>query len=164
MASIALVNDGDDILASQQNDIANALNGPWTAFTPALTATTSNPTLGSGSIAYGRYKVQASGLVEGQGQISFGSSGTAAGSGNYLVSLPSAAKAPQSPQTSVIVGSGWLYDSSGDTSEPFILRYSTSTTALLIYSGSASTGAAHNAPWAWAANDAIYYQFAYEPA
>lgn len=82
--------------------------GAWTTYTPALTADTTNPTLGSGSIAYGRYK-QNGKEVKCQFVIRFGSSGRNKGSGQYSVSLPVTAAAVPSGLTSVMVGHGGLW-------------------------------------------------------
>jgi hypothetical protein len=59
--------------------------GVWTAYTPQLTATTTNPSLGNGT-ATGRY-AQIGKLVYFWAQITFGST-TTRGSGSYQVSLP----------------------------------------------------------------------------
>jgi hypothetical protein len=59
----------------------------WTTYTPALTATTTSPTLGTGSAAAGRY-IRIGKTVHFFASITFGSSGVAAGSGTYQVSLP----------------------------------------------------------------------------
>ena len=59
------------------------------SYTPALTAVTTNPTLGTGSFQEGRYQLlQKRAFVE--GAIFFGSSGAAAGTGAYRISVPSA--------------------------------------------------------------------------
>src|SRR5688500_18859613 len=79
----------------------------WTAWTPALTASTTNPTMGSGAVATGRYS-QNGKTVTGWGHIKFGTSGAAAGSGLYMVSLP---VAPKTHATSTVaVGNGNLVD------------------------------------------------------
>jgi hypothetical protein len=68
---------------------ASSLNGVgnWTSYTPVLTAVTTNPTLGSGSVAVGYY-AQIGKVVIYSFQIVFGTSGVNAGSGDYRVSLP----------------------------------------------------------------------------
>lgn len=68
---------------------AASLNGVgnWTSYTPVLTATVTNPTLGTGSVvsaAYARVK----NLIIYRYFIQFGTSGVNAGSGEYKVSLP----------------------------------------------------------------------------
>ncbi len=82
-----------DNLAAAINDLAIAVNTilplgtGFVAYTPALTATTTNPTLGTGSVATGRY-FQFGKFVIANFAIKFGTSGTNAGSGAYRVSLP----------------------------------------------------------------------------
>jgi len=66
----------------------NVLSGAWTTYTPVLTAAT-NPTLGTGSTVVGsRYTVDSNAKVTYTFDIKFGTSGAAAGSGSYNVSLP----------------------------------------------------------------------------
>lgn len=61
--------------------------GVWTSYTPVVTGATTNPTLGTGSVVEGRY-VQNGTIVTCWFGIQFGTSGTAAGSGEIRVSLP----------------------------------------------------------------------------
>lgn len=67
--------------------IETQLVGAYDAYTPTLTASTTNPTLGSGSSATGYYK-RLGHRVEGYATIQFGSAGVAAGSGYYGLLLP----------------------------------------------------------------------------
>lgn len=74
------------------NSVGDALNlgfatgvGGWTAFTPVLTASTSNPTLGSGSVQVGHY-AKIGKLIVAHWGVRFGTSGQAKGSGTYWVS------------------------------------------------------------------------------
>jgi hypothetical protein len=60
-------------------------------YTPTLTATTTSPNLGSGSVVRGKYTRGAGGMVHVAWRIAFGTTGTASGTGQYLVSLPIAA-------------------------------------------------------------------------
>ena len=65
----------------------NSIGAAYETWTPTLTASTTNPTLGTGSSQTGRYgRVNKS--VYGQGQISFGTAGVAAGNGFYYISIP----------------------------------------------------------------------------
>lgn len=159
MPAITTVTDGQTILAAHHDAIATELNGPWTSFTPALTASSVNPTLGSGSTTSGRYKVIASGLVIFNARIVFGSSGAAAGTGTYSVSLPVAANT-----TIVFINSAVaLFDSSSSTRTMAALIVATSTTAQ-IWPNAATSGATNAVPWTWAASDQINYAGIYEPA
>lgn len=65
-------------------------NGLFTN-TPTITATTSNPNLGSGAVRRGKYTRGPGGMVHYAFRISFGTSGSSAGSGQYLIDLPIAA-------------------------------------------------------------------------
>jgi hypothetical protein len=67
-------------------------NDAWISFTPTLTASTTNPTLGTGSNRLGYY-TQIGKLIIYAFEVRFGSSGASAGSGNYRISLPVTAKA-----------------------------------------------------------------------
>ncbi len=78
---------GTTLLASQLNGI-----GEWTSYTPVLTATTTNPTLGTGSSSVGSY-ARIQDLIFYRFVITFGTSGVNAGVGTYRISLPVAAAA-----------------------------------------------------------------------
>ena len=62
--------------------------GSRTSHTPVLTASSSNPTLGTGAIALGWYTFSPGSTLTYSFYIQFGSSGTSAGSGQYQISLP----------------------------------------------------------------------------
>jgi hypothetical protein len=159
MAAIPVVSDGNTILAAHHDAIATELNGPWSPYTPALTASTTNPTLGSGATTSGRYKVIASGLVIFNARIVFGSSGALAGTGTYSVSLPVAAN------TSVVTPNSnvALFDNSSSTRNIGVLIIATSTTAQ-IWAHGGTSGVTNAVPWTWAASDQINYAGVYEPA
>lgn len=137
---------------------------PWQDYTPVLTASTTNPTLGTGSSAQARYQRQY-GLVTYQGIIQFGTSGTAAGSGEYRISLPVTAQTGISFRRIGVVNA---YDSSaGDTC--ILTGYlASSATAEAFFSNTwplgtlTKLGAAQ--PMAWAASDEIFFTFTYEAA
>jgi hypothetical protein len=73
---------GAVLTAAQMNGI-----GEFTNYTPVLTATTTNPTLGTGSSQNGSY-ARIQNLIIARFFIRFGTAGVNAGSGNYKVSLP----------------------------------------------------------------------------
>lgn len=128
----------------------------WEDWTPTLTALTTNPTLGTGSTANGRF-MRVGGLVVAEARIAFGTSGTAAGSGGYRVSLPvDAARA-------TALGSGFLSDSStGNIRVCSVVRAALNVSAArLLVTDAEVTNAA---PWAWAASDTITVNFMYEAA
>lgn len=139
-----------------------ALAGARTTYTPALTAATTNPTLGSGSTTSGRY-IQVGKFVVGEFLVRFGTSGTAAGSGNYYVSLPVAALVSglSNPVgfSNTLQGTGW-----GDQK----LYLQTSTTAQFVYAATWPNGTITNVgnatPAAWSTSHEIRGFFCYEAA
>jgi hypothetical protein len=133
----------------------------YTGYTPALTAATTNPTLGSGSSAAGRY-TQNGKLVHAYGAVTFGTSGTNAGSGNYAISLPVTMRTPVTLDGNVL-GHGYVYDSSGGIVRHVWFSYLTTTTAS-IRTTDGSADVTHAAPWAWAASDALICNLTYEAA
>lgn len=82
---------GAVVTAAQLNaeirDKWQAVQDPWIAYTPVLTAVTTNPVLGTGGSATATYKVVGK-VVHYKGQIKFGTSGFSVGSGTYSISLP----------------------------------------------------------------------------
>lgn len=146
------------------------------SYTPALTATTTDPTLGTGSTVLGRYSVDYTGWVRGQINIAFGSSGTSAGSGTYLLSLPTAIDTLASSTSFAgadVIGWGAVRDNSSVTTGSRMViacRNSASggtggvglvTLAALDGTNGAVSSAA---PFAWGASDSITLQFAYPGA
>lgn len=136
----------------------------WQTWTPALTAVTTNPTLGTGSAVAGRY-AQVGKVVTAQFRITFGTSGVAAGTGGYRVSLP---VTPESTLT-WFVGSYWAFDSSGSASTMGQIAIDAGTSVLRFFypatwpSGTSSEVAA-TTPWTWAASDQIRGTVTYEAA
>jgi len=141
---------------------AAAWQGAYASHTPTLTAATTNPTLGSGSSATGRYS-QIGKHVHYYGQITFGSSGVNAGSGEYWISLP--VNASTAITNAKVMGSVLLYDSTSGT--PFLVAlgyYSTTSVFRIALSALATLTASDAAPWTWAASDAIIFDLNYEAA
>jgi len=135
----------------------NTIGAAWETYTPALTASTTNPTLGTGSSVSGRYG-QVNKIVCGQGQISFGTSGVAAGNGFYFVSLPITAQS-----SGKVIGQFQFYDSSSGAVYLGTVISDTTTRGIMYY-GAPSTVVTNAAPFVWAANDFIRYTFQYEAA
>lgn len=134
----------------------------WTGYTPTLTGSSSNPTLGSGNTIQGRY-IQIGKLVECKVQITFGTSGVAAGSGAYYVSLP--VNFGASAYSNVRVGTVLLFDSSGSAVRLGGCERDGSNHRLQMYAdglGSAAALVSDASPWTWAANDQIHLTFCYE--
>ena len=136
----------------------NTIGAAWETWTPALTASTTNPTLGTGSTAAGRYG-RINKTVFGNCRIFFGTSGANAGSGFYFVSLPVTAQG-----TGVVAGSGYVYDAStGLVRHVSIAIDSTSRVALYLENQTNYAVSSTN-PWTWAASDQIQFSFEYEAA
>jgi len=135
----------------------NTIGAVWETYTPTLTASTTNPTLGTGSSASGKYG-RVNKLVYGQGQINFGSAGVVAGSGFYFVSLPITALA-----SGQVIGQFQIYDSSAGAVYLGTVISDTTTRGIMYY-GAPSTVVTNSTPMVWAANDFIRYTFQYEGA
>lgn len=71
-------------------NLVTAVEAAWVNASPTLTASTTNPTLGTASQQLGRYKRFGKTILY-QGHLQFGTAGVAAGLGVYRISLPVAA-------------------------------------------------------------------------
>ena len=157
---------GETVTAAELNthvrDNLKVIGDAWTTYTPTLTASTTDPTLGSGSSATGAY-IAAGKLIIGRARIVFGASGTAAGTGNYFVSIPVTARAT----TDLVNGSCRLVHSTTTIARPFPAL---TTTSLLVmeypatWPSDTQTLVGDSAPWAWGASDSIDITFIYEAA
>ncbi len=117
---------------------------PWIAYgtpTTVLTAATSNPTLGTGSSATAAY-MRTGKLVHFRIEVVSGSSGTAAGSGQYQFLLPA------TPRASIIapLGHGVIQAGAGGVVEHYApLMWVSGTVANLFPPGSSSASSTfHN--------------------
>jgi hypothetical protein len=142
----------------------NTIGAVGVSYVPALTAVTTNPTLGTSSFADGRYQlIQKRAFVE--GAIYFGTSGAAAGTGDYRISVPSAVsiRSNNSP-----IGYGLFYDASaGYTFYPlqaFII--SPTTFSLVVASPAYTAGSVLSAtvPVVPTNSDQIRFTLCYEVA
>lgn len=133
--------------------------GAWNSYTPALTAATTNPTLGTGASATGTY-IQIGKTVHFRAVIKFGTSGVAAGSGTYQISLPVTAAAFLSPADRI--GGADLNDNSAGAAYIGSLSpVDTSKVSLRVHGAGTAT---HAVPFAWAASDQIVVWGTYEAA
>lgn len=153
---------GDEVSAAWLNQFLTWMGGTSTAYTPALTAFTTNPTLGLASSVAGKY-VQVGKLVAGQGLIQFGSSGTAAGNGVYFVNLPMPVDAIAVPGQ--IMGGATLKCAGLFTRCDLYLNQASPGQCRLAYTSAAVNGTYNSTsnalPGAWTANDSIEYWFLY---
>jgi len=133
----------------------NSIGAAWETWTPALTASTTNPTLGTGSSQTGQYG-RINKIVIGNGAISFGTAGVAAGSGLYFFSIPVTAQA-----AGPVCGSWFAYDASTGAIRVGTLGLDSTTRMVLQYEGSYMS---NGAPWTWAASDLIRVAFYYQAA
>ncbi len=129
--------------------------GAWSAYTPALTASSSNPTLGSGSSATGRYQ-RVGRNVSFQAQISFGTSGTAAGSGTYRISVPVTVDSSFWGHT---IGTAVLVDSGTAIMRQVFVGADGTYVEMWSEAGSATT---HASPFAWSTSDIMRVTGTYE--
>lgn len=153
------------LLNTHVRDNLKAIGDAWTTYTPALTATTTNPTLGTGSSAEGRY-VSAGKLIIVHYRIAFGTSGTAAGSGTYLISLP---VAPSTAWTNRHIGSGMAFDSSANAMMPLVVRVNGTASTVVMqfpatWPGGTASNVTHSNLFAWAASDEFHGTLTYEAA
>ncbi len=119
-------------------------------FTPTLTASTTNPTMGTGSLRVGWYTYLPGPMVNYNFEVLFGSSGAAAGSGTYAISLP----VPVASLGSGIVAVGicQLADSSAGLFQPSSCFVVSSGTTLGVVG---AHPVINNDPWTWANGDYI---------
>lgn len=142
----------------------NTIGAVAEAYTPALTAVTTNPTLGTGSFAEARYQLlQKRAFVE--GAIFFGTVGAVAGVGNYRISVPSAVSIRSNNSA---IGYGLFYDASaGYVYYPLTAWYISATTFQLVVSSPAYTAASilsATVPVIPAVQDQIRFTLCYEVA
>lgn len=166
--------DDDDLLVIVEDgatkkvtvaELRSALNPAWTAWTPVLSATTTPPTLGTGSSVAGRY-TQRGKTVHGWGAIAFGTSGVSAGNGTYSVAPPVVARESSAvvPNVNLIVGSAMLRDHSTGIKTLASLNLSGANWIFRAYDGGGTNAVDNDAPWVWAAEDTLEFEFMYEAA
>lgn len=131
-------------------------HGDVLKWTPALTSTGTQPTMGD-SVVGGEYTVIGP-LVTGYFNITLGST-FAVGTGNYLVAPPVTIK-PNPDGLYYVVGSGYYYDASVPAIYAVSLQYDVATGSMsFLYHGGVSAGAA--APVVPAQNDQYSAWFNY---
>lgn len=151
----------NSMMNAEIRDKWNVVQAAWTAYTPSLLASTTNPVLGTGGSAVADY-IQIGKTVHYKGQIKFGTSGFSVGSGNYSISIPVAATG----QTAV--GLMWV-SPANSTVWPGLLRgfagsagvYSSASATAPALAAVGSTGAAGTA---WAASGYFWWSITYQAA
>lgn len=141
------------------NGLQTASDAPWGTYTPTLTASITNPALGTGSTASGKFKVTDK-VCQGWGQITAGSAGTTAGSGTYRFSLP------VTPVGAVFVaGVAVLFDASTSTRYVGALQLDVSgplTFAVMTFNGMTTEWGSAGGPIVLSTSDFIRVSYVYE--
>lgn len=134
--------------------------GAVLSYTPALTATTTNPNIGSTAIAEGEYQV-VNGRCSGRGTIYANGAGITSGTGLYRVSLPYPARLL--PSTSVVaVGHGSVYlGNPGPTVNPVTLDVSPGASTARLIGPGFEAGSTTGGGGIGLAGNAIWFQFDY---
>lgn len=136
-------------------------------YVPTLTATTTNPTLGTGGLIQEGWFFQLGKWIVGGWFIRFGTTGAAAGSGTYLVSLPVTANVSNPMRASVssglqnVIGVTQYRDDSVPSVFLGACMLHSATHVHMRDSGISSAVVTHASPFAWTASDAITGTFAY---
>jgi hypothetical protein len=144
---------GQILTAAQMNAI-----GSFTSYTPVLTATVTNPVLGTGSTQIGRYAT-VNNLCFVQGVIIFGTSGASAGVGIYRISLPLPGVGGEGS-----VGVGRIRDASaGYVAYVLELQFDgTTQRAQMNYGSGVALLVGATVPITFGASDQIFFNLTYE--
>jgi hypothetical protein len=167
-ASVTAVTNADITDLRAEAQIRDEALPSAVAFTPTLTASVTDPTLGTGGTITGRY-IKLGKLVMCWVEINFGTSGTNAGSGTYRVSLPVAASSAMAVAEQLykgdVVGSGGCRDDSTATgSRQLAVQMNTVNNVILTIADGTNSIVTSAIPFAWAASDTIYLSAVYEAA
>lgn len=143
---------------------------PDGTYTPVLTASPTPPTLGSGSVQTGLYWYDPlTGYVDAIVRIVFGTSGVAAGSGNYVVDLPTAVGISPGGIGGHVLGHGFVNDASTAGNSRQVVAVLQSQTGgsgsvgqvlMRVLDGTTGTVTA-SAPFGWAASDSVVLTLRY---
>ena len=137
----------------------NTIGAVWETWTPALTASVTNPNLGSTGTSFGRY-ARINKTIFGNATFVFNGAGIAAGTGFYFCSLPITAQG-----ANVTVGSVISIDVSTFASNAQVCQTDTVNRLISVGTGGGGLAASLQATtFAWAAGDFIRYNFCYEAA
>jgi hypothetical protein len=143
-------------LQAMVNQIDSLTAPTWTSYTPAFTGSTTNPTIGNGTIT-GRWRRAAnSDLIQVEGRFTFGSTSTI-GSGTLAMSLPHNATATdlaiQKP------GPAEVWDVSTTRFNASCALVTASTINFYSHVGVVT----HTFIGTWAVGDSIIWSIDYEP-
>lgn len=161
-----LVAVGDRVTAAARNNDIAWWDGTAQAYSPQLTASTTDPGLGAGATALGRFR-QVGKHVNAEVTFLFGTSGVTAGNGTFFVSLP--VNTTNSVATfGTRLGAGEIKCAGVWTqvaayvvlTNPTVLKLKYVTAAV----GGSFTDVGSSTPGVWAYYDAIYLNLSYEAA
>jgi hypothetical protein len=121
-------------------------------YTPALTASSANPSLGTGGLAQGWYGLNGQ-KVDIWFHLSFGTSGVSAGSGVYRISFPPGLT-PMVSLPDTLAGTCRLIDNSAGPAEvpAFCLVTQAQGVVLVATGGGYIQG---SSPWTWTTQDRL---------
>lgn len=160
---------GDAGHVTDHNLILTALSSldvAWTTFVPALTASSVNPSLGTGSAYASGYYGRLGRTVICRFAFRFGT-GSSAGTGTYRISLPVTA-ATSGEAIARRSGTLFLYDAStGNSWSGGIAETADAGTTmdkLYVSAGGALQQLAATVPWTWALDDQLSGFFFFEAA
>jgi hypothetical protein len=146
-------------LRAALDDLEDASSDAWASYVPTLTATTSNPNLGTGSSFTGKFKSNNK-VVSGWANIAAGSAGVTAGSGTYRISLPVTPVG-----ATYVAGSAFLFDASSSIRYTGLLQIDVSgplTFAVMTFNTMTSEWGSAGGPIILAVNDQLRVSFVYE--
>lgn len=126
---------------------------------PALDGTTTDPTLGTGAVQTSHIWLNGN-MVDLWFNIQFGTSGVAAGSGNYGVILPAAYPA-MADHIQAPAGMARLVDNSSSSVRLAIATLNLASQLFTFRTADDGNPVTSSAPWTWAASDLIAGHFRY---
>lgn len=131
----------------------------WTAYTPTLTAATTNPTMGATTVT-GAWR-QRGKTIQGRVKVSLGA-GFVAGNGTYYISLPIA---PHAGYLSLsAIGTATAGEATGSV-RPYLAMFHSGSGKIILQNTSAYSLLDHTGPTAaWTTTGYITVTFTYESA
>jgi len=131
-----------------------------TQYTPVLTATTTNPTLGTAGTISGAYS-RIGGQVAGTFTLVFGTT-PSSGSGSYLVTVPAAANSQQPLGT--VIGAARALDASASTYTTYTAELFSTTQMVFRVGNNNNVNWGSTSPAAPAVNDTMSGNYIYGAA
>lgn len=137
----------------------------WINYTPVWGAMTTNPTLGTGATAKGRFKIIGSKTVQVDIEFTTGSSSFSGGSGTYYFTVPNAGDSAELGYGAVrnssveSIGSARMYDSSASTYYTGVSVAASGQNYLLVYTNQTIRP---TQPFTWSTGDQINISCTYE--